>query len=36
MGTSILEKELATYQAAKPGLLPQAFGKFVLIRANKS
>jgi hypothetical protein len=32
MGTSILEKELAAYEAAKPTLLPQALGKFVLIR----
>ena len=32
MATSILEKELAAYEAAKPGLLPLALGKFVLIR----
>lgn len=32
MGTSTLEKELAAYEAAKPSLLPQALGKFVLIR----
>ena len=35
MGTSILEKELAAYEAAKPGLLSQALGKFVLIRGEQ-
>ncbi len=35
MGTSVLEKELATYEAAKPSLLPQALGKFVLIRGEQ-
>jgi hypothetical protein len=35
MGTFTLEKELATYEAAKPGLLPQAVGKFVLIRGEQ-
>jgi hypothetical protein len=32
MGTFILEKELAAYEAAKPGLLPQELSRFVLIR----
>jgi hypothetical protein len=31
----MLEKELATYEAAKPSLLPQALGKFVLIRGEQ-
>ena len=35
MGTSILEKELAAYEAAKAGLLSQALGKFVLIRGEQ-
>jgi hypothetical protein len=32
MGTSLLEKELAAYEAAKPSLLPQELGRFVLVR----
>jgi hypothetical protein len=35
MGTFTLEKELATYEAAKPGLLANALGKFVLIRGEQ-
>jgi hypothetical protein len=35
MGVSILEKELAAYEAAKPTLLPQSLGKFVLIRDGR-
>ncbi len=31
MRTSILDKELAAYEAAKQSLLPNALGKFVLI-----
>ena len=32
MGSAVLEKELAKYEAEKPNLLSTAEGKFVLIR----
>ena len=35
MGTSVLEKELATYEAARPSLLPQALVNSSLFGANK-
>ena len=35
MGTFTLEKELAAYEAAKPGLLPQELGRFVLIHEGQ-
>ena len=36
MGTSILEKELAAYEAAKAGLLSQRWVSSSLFGANKS
>ena len=35
MGAFMLDKELAAYEAAKPGLLPTECGRYVLVREGQ-